>query len=110
MLAAQLYAHRCTIYYRSDGPVDEHNDPTDVWTSVDTVCQIQERSRLQNPGDGQIGVSMWLVYFKPTETIPGPADALEVDGVEYFFHGDGWLAHDSYNLPDHIETTCWRAA
>ena len=28
----------CTIRYQSPGPVDAHNNPTDVWTEVETHC------------------------------------------------------------------------
>jgi hypothetical protein len=110
MLCAKLYNRQCTLRYWSAGPPDDHNDPTDVFTEVDTLCLFQGRSRLQSPGDGQIGVTMWFVFLKPSEIVPKSADRIVVDGTEYNFHGDGWLAHDESGQPDHIELSAWRAA
>jgi hypothetical protein len=110
MLAAGIYNQPATILYWQAGPPDEHNVPTDDFTSVDTVVVFQEKSRLQNPGDGQIGVSLWTVYIPPDEAIPISTDRLNVNGVEYNFHGDGWLTVTPRGVPDHIEATVWRAA
>jgi hypothetical protein len=102
--------HPCAILYWSAGPPDEHNNQTDVWTTVQTVCSIQERSRLETGGEAEIGVSIWLCFLKPTEQIPTSVDLIQVDGNEYHFHGDGYLARDIRMHPDHIESTCWKAA
>jgi hypothetical protein len=111
-IADRLYRRPCTVRYWSAGPPDEHNNQTDQWTDVDTVCVFQGRARLQSGGDAEIGTTMWLVFFRARDlpSVPGSSDHLVVDGVDYNFHGDGWLALNPRGQPDHIETTAWRAA
>jgi hypothetical protein len=110
VITPTLFNRPCTVRYRSDGPPDEHNDPTDVWTELDTVCSIQERSRLEQGGDAQIGVTIWFVFLPPSVPIPGSADEIVHNGTTYQFHGNGGLAHDSMGRADHIELTAWTAA
>ena len=101
----------CTLRYWSPGPPDAHNDQTDTWNEVAAVCSFQERSRLQSGGEGEIGMTIWLCFLKPDVTpVPGSTDRILVDGKEYNFHGDGYLAHDIHGNPDHIELTAWKAA
>jgi hypothetical protein len=100
----------CTLRYWAPGPPDDHNDQTDLWSEVVTVCAFQERSRMQQGGEAEIGLTLWLVFLKPAERIPMSADRIVVDGTEYNFHGDGYLSHDIRNNADHIEATVWKAA
>jgi hypothetical protein len=106
----RLMVQPATIRYWSPGPPDEHNDQTDVFTDVATMCSFQERSRLQTGGEAEIGLTLWFVFLPPTMTVPMSADRIVVNGTEYNFHGDGWLSVDMRGEPDHIELTAWKAA
>jgi hypothetical protein len=109
-LPRRLLVQPCTVRYWSAGPPDSHNNQTDVFTNEDMLCSFQERSRLQTGGEAEIGVTLWFVFLPPDAQIPMSADRIIVNGTEYNFHGDGWLALDIRGEPDHIELTAWKAA
>jgi len=110
MIAARLYNQPCTINYWAPGPADAHNNQTDTWTSVDTVCAMQQRSRLEGGGDAELGVGIWGVWLHPDEQLPGPTDQIVLNGETFHFHGYAWPAVDGRGVVDHIEATAWRAA
>lgn len=100
----------CTIRYWSEGPPDAQNNPSDLWNDVDTVCIFQQRGR-QAVGDvSDITAEVWWCWFDPDTLLPTTKDRINVDGVEYAFRGDSWLARSLDDTPDHIEATCMRAA
>jgi hypothetical protein len=110
MICARLYNQDCTINYWAPGPPDEHNNQTDTWMSVDTICAMQQRTRIEGGGDAQLGVGIWGVWLKPEEVPPGPTDQIVLNGETYHFHGYAWPAIGANGQIDHLEATAWRAA
>jgi hypothetical protein len=105
-ITARRLTQPCTIAYRDDGPPDEHNDPTDIWTNVQTLCIFQQRARAALGDQGQVSMETWWVWLDPNERVPANGDRLFVGGMELGFRADGWLAHDLQGNPDHIAATC----
>lgn len=101
--ASRLLNMACTIRYRSDGPPDANNDPTDVWTDVETLCLIQQRARSESSDTSQVSSEVWGVYLSPDEIVPVSSDVLVVGDQTYPFIGNCWLAFDLAGRPDHIE-------
>ena len=95
----------CVIRYYADGPPDEHNDPTALWTEVDTICQIQQRQRGETGDMAEIPTSTWGVWLLPTEDLPHSTDQLIANGITYTFRGNAALTYDLRGNPDHIEAT-----
>jgi hypothetical protein len=110
MICVHLYNQTCTLNYWAPGPPDEHNNQTDTWTSVTTLCSMQQRARLEGGGDAELGVGIWGVWLKPNVQVPGPVDQIVLGGETFHFHGYGWPAYDYNGNLDHIEATAWRAA
>jgi hypothetical protein len=98
-----------TVRYFSAGPPDEHNDPTDEWTDVAVLCNMQQRSRQEYEDSGDLSSTMWLVVFAPTIDLPLSTDQLVVNGDTFQFRGDSWLAYGTRGNVDHIEATLVRA-
>jgi hypothetical protein len=83
----------CTVRYYAPGPPDGHNDPTEGWTDVDTVCLIQQRARSEAGDTGQVSQVYWFCILGPEEQVPLSSDEIIVNGLTFTFHGDGYLAH-----------------
>jgi hypothetical protein len=99
----------CTIRYQTPGPPDEHNDPTSVWTEVETTCVLQQKARSEI-GEGQLSAELWFVWLPVSEPFPHGTDQLVVDGVTYEFTADPWLARNLHGQADHIHGSLSRAA
>jgi len=104
-----LLTRPCTIRYWAPGPPDTHNDPTDSWSEVDTVCTFQMRGRQESADQGELSITTWMVTFSPNEVRPRAADALVVENETYQFRGDAWPAHDLRGQLHHYEATVNRA-
>jgi hypothetical protein len=98
-----------TLRYFVPGDPDAHNNPADTYTDVETFCVFQQQSRMETGMEAQVSAAQWKILLSPAEQLPEAADLATVDGVDYQFVGDAYLAHDVKGAPDHIEGTCARA-
>lgn len=96
----------CTIVYRDTGTeTDDYGDPVVTETTVETSCELQQKTREEPPLEGETSVTEWNVYFWDISLELYTADALIVDGDTYELVGIPWVADSGSSAVRHIEAT-----
>lgn len=111
MAIQQLLTRPCTITRRTaSNATDDYGNVTRVTTTVETVCELQQRERSE-PGDqGEFSDTSWLLIL-PAGTAIDTGDQVTVDSRGYELVGDPWPARNPLTgAESHIEATVRRTA
>jgi hypothetical protein len=109
---ASLINRKCTIFRRSpSGSSDDYGNAIKTETAVETLCEIQQRSRDERDDQGELSDTLWNAYF-PAGTALRTGDEVRVDGIGYFeLVGDPWPARNPRTQAEsHLEATLRRTA
>lgn len=101
----------CTITRRSSsGETDDYGNESETETTVDTVCELQQRQR-DEPGDqGELSDTDWVLFLLPTESID-TGDLITVSGMDFEMVGDPWPVRDpTTSTVSHLEASVRRTA
>lgn len=106
MPIADLLNLPCTIVTRApSGTLDEYNNPIDAETSIDTVCELQQRARPESTAGGTVAVTEWALFL-PAGTAVDVGALVVVAGAEYEVRGVPWEARNPRSRAvSHIEAT-----
>lgn len=98
----------CTILRRTSSGEDAYGNTEKTDVAVETLCELQQTSRDEPDGQGELGVTTWLLVL-PAGTIVETGDAVVVDGHTYELVGPPWHARNPRTgLASHIEATVKR--
>lgn len=107
-LDLHLLTKTATIEHRSDGPPDAYGTPTDAYTTIDVLCEFQQRSRNESVGMAEVGVEQWLLVLPPGTQLT-TFDRVTIDGLPYEVDGPPWaVRHPITGEPSHVEATVKR--
>lgn len=114
MPLSDLLNRPCTITRRSQsGTTDDYGNDIPAETTVETVCELQQRDRRADSEPdlaGELSDTLWLLVL-PAETDIDTGDVVEVDGLVYEMFGDPWLARNPRTGEEsHVECTLRRTA
>lgn len=75
-----------------------------------TVCEIQQRTRLEAGGQGELSDTGWLIVL-PASVNARTSDIVVADGVRYELVGDPWAARNPRTRSvSHVEASARVAA
>jgi len=98
----------CTIVNRSFSTLDELGNDVAAESTVETVCELQQRQRGEDGEELSTGSFLLVV---PAVTALRSADSVIVDGVEYEVSGEPWAVRNPRTQTDsHLEATVVRVA
>lgn len=109
MSLIQLLSRPCTIVQRlPSAEKDARGNEIPGERFIETVCEVQQRSR-REPGDaGETSDTYWDGYF-PADTQLNTGDAVIVDAIgEFELVGDPWQANTGSLAVAHVEATLRR--
>lgn len=108
-MLAQLLNRPCTILRRSEsGSEDDYGNEIPDEQQVETVCELQQRSRQEPGNEGELSDTSWLAIF-PAGTELDTGDGLLVDDQKYEMVGDPWIARNPRTRAvSHVEATLRR--
>lgn len=114
MSLAKLLTRPCTITVRShSGNQDAYGNDIPAETTVQTVCELQQLTRLTDAepaGQGEFSDTRWLLVL-PAGTEIRTGDTVEVDGHAYEMFGDPWPVRNPRTGRDsHVQATVRRTA
>lgn len=106
MAVARLINRPCSIVHRTDsGEVDGDGNTVYDEETIETVCELQQRDRAENP-EG-ISDTLWDLFLL-AGTPTGPRDTITID-AEYEYVGEAWVVYDPFRRrASHIEATARR--
>ncbi len=88
--------------------VDSYGDEVSDEETEATVGELQQRSRTENPAQGEVSSTDWLLVL-PAGTDLRTGDMVTVDGIDYEAVGDSWSARNPLTgHPSHVEATVRR--
>lgn len=96
----------CVIERRTDsGATDRYGSPRASVSEMETVCELQQRTR-DEPGDqGELSATDWRLYL-PAGTDIDTSDTVIVDGIVFEVVGDPWQARNPRTRSQsHVEAT-----
>lgn len=103
----------CTITRRSaSGVNDDYGNEIPSETTLDTVCDVQQRQHADSePGaQGELSDTRWLLVL-PAGTDIRTGDKVEIDGHSYEMLGDPWEVRSPWTRQNHhVEATLRRTA
>lgn len=110
LVISQLLTRPVTISRRSPGAADDYGNATSTTATVQTVGELQQRSRSE-PGDqGEVSDSGWLLVL-PAGTAIDTSDTVTVGGQVFEVTGDPWHARwPRTGVESHVEATVRRVA
>lgn len=98
------------IHRDPSGSTDDYGNEIPAETSEETVCELQQRSREEQPDQGELGDSLWLLVL-PAATEIDTGDAVVVDGYRFELVGPPWTVRNPRTRTvSHVEATVRRAA
>lgn len=104
----------CTLVLRDGtGTVDDDGEEVIQTTSVETVCELQQRSRSEDDQQGELSDTTWALYLLPgiINDAVDSGDAVVIDGAVYEVVGKPWAARNPLTqATSHIEATVRRTA
>lgn len=105
----ELLTRTCTIERQVAGAdADVYGDEIPETSTLETVCELQQAGRDENPGR-TIADDTWQ-FFAPAETDIQAGDRVTVDGMAFEVHGEPWIARDPELIStSHVEATLRRA-
>jgi predicted membrane-bound mannosyltransferase len=109
LVISALLTRPVTITRRTaTGPADDYGNATTVPTTVQTVGELQQRSRAE-PGDqGETSDTGWLLVL-PAGTDLDTSDTVTIAGQSFEVTGDPWHARwPRTGLESHVEATLRR--
>lgn len=112
MALANLLNRTCTITRRStSASEDDYGNAIDSQTNVQTVCEIQQRSRDEQDDQGETSDTLWLLVL-PAGTAIDTSDKVSVPGMgEFEMVGAPWPARNPRTQQEsHVEATLRRTA
>jgi hypothetical protein len=112
MALSNLLNRPCTITRRStSSSVDEYGNPIDSVSNVETVCEIQQRSRDEQDDQAETSDTLWLLVLPPG-TVIDTSDKVHVPGLgDFEMVGAPWPARNPRTQQEsHVEATLRRTA
>jgi hypothetical protein len=111
MTLSELINRDCSITRRTaSGSTDDYGNEVATETTVDTVCELQQRNRSEPDAAGEFSDADWMLIL-PAGTEITTADTVTVDGQDYEVVGDPWPARNPRTRePSHVEATVRRTA
>lgn len=98
----------CMIVNRSFGGRDELGNDAATESTVETVCELQQRQRGE---DGEELSTESFLLVLPTGTVLRSADAVIADGIEYEVQGEPWpVRNPRTQSGSHLEATVVRVS
>lgn len=105
----RLINRNCTLLIRADEEVDDFSSQQPDYTELETVCELQQRSREEPAAEGELSRTDWDVFLLPGFMVHA-GDRMLVDGELYEFIGDAWEARSPVRGQlGHIEATARRS-
>lgn len=110
MSLSDLINRPCTINSRTASvEIDESGDETYTSTTVETVCEIQQRRRDEPDAQGEFSDTDWLGIF-PAGTALDTSDTVSVDDATFEVVGDPWPARNPRTRTvSHVEASLRKA-
>jgi len=108
MNISELLTRTCTLLLRETSGEDAYGNEETETTELETVCEVQQAQRLEEPAEGEVSDTRWNGYF-PVE--PGEAlstgDAVRATGIGVLeLVGAPWVVRDPETQTDsHVEAT-----
>jgi hypothetical protein len=111
MALADLLNLPVTLVQRTDsGTLDDYGNDIPTEVEVETVCELQQRRRDEPDGHGEMSSADFLLVL-PAGTDARTADIAVIDGQDYEFVGDPWIARNPRTgVVSHVECTVRRTA
>lgn len=111
MSISTLINRPCQLVLVSDGEAeDDYGNKIPEETTVDAVCELQQRRREEAGEQGETSTTEWTAFFLPGVELDS-ASKLIVDGATYEFTGDPWEARNpNSQVCSHVEGTVKRVA
>ena len=112
MSIVTLINRPCTLTrHTGDMERNAYGNETTTADVVATVCELQQQQRDETDADTtEVSRTKWTAFFPPTVDVK-TTDTLTVDGVDYEFDGDPWVARNPRTqAASHIEATVVRVA
>jgi hypothetical protein len=109
-MLSDLITRPCTLN-RATGTKtkDRYGNKRAASETVETVCELQQRRRTEDPEQGELSDTVWDLFL-PAGTELTTADSVTVDGVTYQLVGDPWPVRNPATQQDsHVEATVRRA-
>lgn len=103
----RLINRPCTIIARHQDETewDDYGDEEVVERRRASVCEVQQRSRIEPRDMGETSVTEWDMFFRAGETLD-TGDAVEVGGAVYEVVGDPWIVRNPVTgKVSHVEAT-----
>lgn len=109
-MLANLLNTPCQIVRRlPSAETDEYGNEIPGEELVSTTCSLQQRSRDEPGGAGELSITLWNLYL-PTGTALSTGDAAVVGGHVYEVVGEPWDAREGSPAVWHVEATVRRTA
>jgi hypothetical protein len=110
MSLTALLNRDCTIIRRTtSGTLDADGNDVPGETEVQTVCAIQQNSRTEHDGDGEVPDATWIVFLPFSKSLHS-GDAIVVAGEIYEVVGEPARPQNGSEDMWHIEATVRRTA
>lgn len=104
-MVTDLIRRPCTLVKRPVASKSRYGNPTRDSIDVQTVCELQQRTRDEIGEQSEVSTSDWMAFFLPTEVV-GREDRLIVDGETYEMVGGPWpVTHPPTGRVSHIEAS-----
>lgn len=111
-MLADLISRPCVITrsVADDDDRDKYGNPLTDAETIDTVCELQQRTRGEDAGADEFSETMWALFFLPHEELDTEA-TVTVDGHVYELVGEPWIVRNPRtHQVSHIEATAKRTA
>ena len=93
----------CVITTVSEGAADVYGDPTQVDSSVDSVCYIEQRRVTESTGNATVASEDWLGVFLADEVLSSTSKVTAM-GATFEVDGPPWpVWNPRIERVDHIE-------
>jgi Family of unknown function (DUF6093) len=108
MSISDLMTRTCTLLLREQSGEDGYGNEETEDTELQTVCEVQQAQRLEEPGEGEVSDVRWNGFF-PVD--PGQAlstgDAVRVTGIGVLeLVGEPWVVRDpEEQIDSHVEAS-----
>lgn len=112
-MVTALINRPCTLILRdATGTVDDDGEEVTQVTELETVCELQQRSRTEDDEQGELSDTTWALYLLPDAGRHlDSGDAVVIDSDVYEVVGSPWVARNPLMQADsHVEATVRRTA
>lgn len=110
-MLSTLINRPCVITRRlSTGSEDDYGNLIPDESTIETVCELQQKQRTEPAGQGELSDTQWTLFLLPGDTLR-TGDVVTVDDEDYEVVGEPWQARNPRTqLLSHVEATLRRTA